>query len=342
VDTVYFPYRSGTHLVLLHVIAHSGAWVKHGLNVEYEKYISSSRSHDAVLKGEVEFIGGNHVSTYGHRARGDQWVYLGQTVNKVNHRLVVRQDAGIDSVADLRFKKVITRGSHPGLNDWLFLKQRGLDADRSDVEIVNQIRHRKGSMDPAVLADPEGWTLPPLWQVVKEGEADAAFLTPPGSLFAEQAGLKVIDVEPLPMIWFTTVSSSLKFVTQHPEIVERFLKGMIEGIHFFKTRPEESIRIIQQYHTVEGKLTHEQAAATWRNLAPQLEPSLVPGLQAIANVYEEAVRQDKDALRVNPMELWDLHYVRHLADSGFVDALYGKERQAHARQGSHKGGDGAG
>ena len=28
---------------------------------------------------------------------------------------------------------------------------------------------------------------------------------------------------------------------------------------------------------------------------------------AIENVYEEAVREDKDAGRVNPMALWDLH-----------------------------------
>jgi ABC-type nitrate/sulfonate/bicarbonate transport system substrate-binding protein len=321
-DTVYFPYRSGTHLVLLHVIGESGSWEKHGLRVEYRKYISSSRSHDAVLKGEVEFIGGNHVSTYAHRARGDQWVYLGQTVNRVNHRLVVRRESGIDAVGDLRGRKVVTRGSHPGLNDWLFLKQHGLDADRDEVQIVNQIHHRKGSMDPATLADPEGWTLPALWEVVKSGEADATFLTPPGSLFAEQAGLKVIDIEPLPMIWFTTVSSSLKFVEQHPELVEKFLKGMIEGIHFFKTRPEESIRIIQEHHTLEGKMTHEQARATWRNLAPLLEPKLFPSLQAIGNVYEEAIRQDKDALRINPMELWDLHYIRHLDDVGFVTDLY--------------------
>lgn len=308
--------------MLLHVIAHSGSWEKHGLRVEYNKHIGSSRSHDAILKGEVEFVGGNHVSTYAHRARGDKWVYLGQTVNRVHHKLVVRRDSGIDCIGDLRLRKVITRGSHPGLNDWLYLKQHGLDADRDEVEIVNQIRHKRGSMDPAALADPEGWTLPPLWQVVKNGEADAAFLTPPASLFAEQAGLKVIDIEPLPMIWFTTISSSLDFVQKHPELVEKFLKGMIEGIHFFKTRAEESINIIQEYHTLEGKMSREQAITTWRNLAPLLEPKLLPSLRAIENVYEEAIKQDKDALRINPMELWDLHYLRRLDDMGFVESLY--------------------
>ena len=51
-----------------------------------------------VPSGEVAFVGGNHVSTYGHRARGDSWVYLGQTVNQVNHQLVVRPNSGINGL----------------------------------------------------------------------------------------------------------------------------------------------------------------------------------------------------------------------------------------------------
>lgn len=321
-DTIHFPYRSGTHLVLLHVIGQSGSWEKHGLRVEYNQYINSSRSHEAINNGDVEFVGGNHVSTYAKRARGDKWVYLGQTINKQMRKLVVREDSGIDAIGDLRGRKVITRGSHPFLDDWLCMKQRGLDADRDEVELVNQIKHEKGSMDPASKHDPEGWTLPPLWQVVKDGGADAAFLMPPVTLFAEQAGLKVIDIEPLPMIYFTTISSSLPFVEKHPDIVDRFLKGVIEGIHFFKTRPQESIKIIQEYHTLEGKMTWEQAATTWRHMAPLLEANLFPSMKAISNVYDEAIHKDKDALRVNPMELWDLHYIRHLADSGFTESLY--------------------
>src|SRR5207248_9801001 len=89
----------------------------------------------------------------------------------------------------------------------------------------------------------------PTWHWVRDGVVDAALLGPPASLFAKAAGLKVIDIEPLPMIQFTTVSSSLGFVEKHPDIVERFLKGLIEGIHFFKTRPEQAIRIIKERRT---------------------------------------------------------------------------------------------
>jgi hypothetical protein len=49
-------------------------------------------------------------------------------------------------------------------------------------------------------------------------------------------------------------------------------------------------------------------------------------MAAIANVYEEAKRHDADAEKVNPMELWDLHHIRRIADSGFVDQLYGRKQ----------------
>jgi ABC-type nitrate/sulfonate/bicarbonate transport system substrate-binding protein len=326
-DKISFPYRASTHLNLLHVISESGAWAKQGLDVNYDFQISKTDAHRAVKSGEVEFVGGNHISTYGHRARGDSWVYLGQTLNSVTPKLVVRPDSGINGVADLAGKKVGTRGNHPGLNDWLLLKQRGLDVDRDDVELGNKV----AGLESAEAAEQTAGApteaakrkRTPVWKWVRDGHVDAALLLAPSHLFAADAGLKVIDIEPLPMIWFTTISSSLPFVEKHPDIVVRFLKGMIEGIHFFKTQPEQSIEVIQRRYDREGPLNRLQATYIYQQLAPILEPKLYPSMAAIANVYEEAKRSDADAKKINPMELWDLHHIRHLDDSGFVDGLYG-------------------
>jgi ABC-type nitrate/sulfonate/bicarbonate transport system substrate-binding protein len=329
IGKVSFPYRASTHLNLLHVISESGAWAKHGLDVNYDFQISKTDAHRAVASGEVEFVGGNHISTYGHRARGDKWVYLGQTLNAVHPKLVVRPDSGISGIADLRGRKVGTRGHHPGLNDWLLLKQRGLDVDRDEVELVRKVdgletAEAAEQLEGAAAAAAKTQKRAPLWQWVRDGKVDAALLLAPAHLFAADAGLKVIDIEPLPMIWFTTISSSLPFVERHPEIVERFLKGLIEGVHFFKTQPEQSISIIERRYNKEGQLSHAQATYIYHQLAPLLAPKLYPTMAAVANVYEEAKREDADAGRINPMELWDLHHIRRLDDTGFIDGLYGK------------------
>jgi len=336
IDKISFPYRASSHLTLLHVISESGAWAKHGLDVNYDFQITKGDAHRLVASGEIEFVGGNHISTYGHRARGDKWVYLGQTLNAVDPKLVVRPESGINGIADLHGKRIGTRGHHPGLNDWLLLKQRGLDVDREDIELVRELpdmvsTEAAAQLEGAAAEAAKTKKRAPVWQWVRDGKVDAALLMAPSHLFAADAGLKVIDIEPLPMIWFTTISSSLPFVEKHPDIVERFLKGVIEGIHFLKTEPEKSIDIIQQRYTKEGQLNRAQATWIYQNLAPKLEPRLYPSMAAIANVYEEAKREDADAKRINPMELWDLHHIRRLDDIGFIDALYG-ERRAEPKQ----------
>ena len=75
-EKINFPYRSESHLPFLHVVGQSGSWEKHGLQVDYDKYISSEDAHNNVANGSVEFVGGNHLSPYSRRPKGDRWVYL--------------------------------------------------------------------------------------------------------------------------------------------------------------------------------------------------------------------------------------------------------------------------
>ena len=99
-------------------------------------------------------------------------------------------------------------------------------------------------------------------------------------------------------------------------------------------RPDESeaspnecalwIKTLFEEAKVIGQLNHAQATYMWQTIAPLLAPKLYPSLQAIANVYEESVRQDKDALKVNPMELWNTQHVRRIDDSGFIADLYAR------------------
>jgi ABC-type nitrate/sulfonate/bicarbonate transport system substrate-binding protein len=300
-DKIHFPYRSDSHLPFLHVIGKSGSWAKHGLDVEYDYFISSEDAHNNVANGSVEFVGGNHLSPYIRRPKGDRWVYLGQSVSLLNHRMVVRPDSGISRVADLRGKVVASKGQHPGLNTWLFLKQNGLEGEC-------QLERFRGET--------------PHWEFVRDGKADAAFVTPPADIFARRAGMKIIDVEFLPMVWFTTVSTSLAFVEKHPDIADKFLKGMCEGIAYFKTHRTESIKIIKDNYKEEGDLDDEAATYLYDELKAILQAKPYASIQAISNVYEAAKHQDNAAEKIDPLSIWDFHFLRRIDDSGFIDNLY--------------------
>jgi hypothetical protein len=45
----------------------------------------------------------------------------------------------------------------------------------------------------------------------------------------------------------------------------------------------------------------------------------------IQNVNELDVAKDPNMARVAPLEPWDLHYLREIDDSGFIEALYARE-----------------
>ncbi len=308
----------------MHVVNECGAWERHGLDVDYDKGINRDEAHILVPTGEVEFVSGNHVSTYAAQARGDTWAYLGQTVSKNNISLVTRPDIGIETLEDVRKRKFGSRGRHPGLNTWLYLKQHGLDPDTDQVEIVREER----------VELPDGTfklNRKSLMEMVKDGDVDACFMTLPNKEFAQRDGLKVIDLVPQDMVFFMTVSSSMKLVAERPELIERMLKGVIEGIAFFKTEREKTIQIIMDKHKKEGDLDRETAELLYDDFAPILEPKLYPGLSAIGNVYQEALKQDEkngDAAKIHPLALWDFHFLREIDDSGFIDDLY-KDHPEH-------------
>jgi ABC-type nitrate/sulfonate/bicarbonate transport system substrate-binding protein len=317
-DHIQYPYRSTSHLVLMHVINESGAWERNNLKVDFDKIISRSDAHELVPKGEVEFVSGNHVSTYAARARGDTWTYLGQTVSRNNLTLITRPDTGIEKMQDLRKRKFGSRGRHPGLNTWLYLKQAGLNPDKDEVEIVTEQRTEETSGAKKVQGKS-------LLNMVAEGDVDACFVNEPRREFARRMGLKLIDIPSQPMVFFMTVSTSMKMVEEKPDVCQRVLKSVLEGIAYFKTNREESIKIIQQRHKKEGDLDRAAAEKVYDDLAPRLEPKLYPGLDAINNVYQEALKQDEkngDAKRIHPLALWDFHLLREIDDTGFINNLY--------------------
>jgi ABC-type nitrate/sulfonate/bicarbonate transport system substrate-binding protein len=317
-DHIHFPYRSSSHLALMHVINESGAWERNGLSVEFDKIISRGDAHDLVPTGQVEFVSGNHVSTYAARAKGDTWEYLGQTVSKNNLFLITRPDSGINKLEDVRKRKFGNRGRHPGLNTWLYLKQAGLDPDKDQVELITEVREEDASGAKKVKGKS-------LIDMVKDGDVDAAFVNQPRTEQARRLGLKIIEIPAQDMIFFMTISSSAKMVTERPDVVKRVLKSVLEGIAYFKINRHETIKILMAKHKKEGDLDQAMAALVYDDLAPRLEPRLYPSLGAVYNVYQEALKQDEkngDAAKIHPLALWNMNFLREIDDSGFINNLY--------------------
>jgi ABC-type nitrate/sulfonate/bicarbonate transport system substrate-binding protein len=127
------------------------------------------------------------------------------------------------------------------------------------------------------------------------------------------------------MIFFMTISTSMRLVREQPDMVKRVLKSVLEGIAYFKMHRDETIKILMEKHKREGDLDLDTATRLYDDIAPRLEPKLYPSLAAIYNVYQEALKQDEangDARKIHPLALWDMHLLREIDDSGFINGLY--------------------
>lgn len=301
-------YRSNSHAPLWLVADKSGCWQKNGLDVDTSPQLVREKAVEALKSGHVDLISGNHHNLYVRNANnGEDFVHLAQATNNwTENKLVVMP--GIRSVQDLKGKRIAADKltSHAGLNIWLFLKQEGLDVDRGDVELVEM----RGSSEDR-------------WKKVVSGDFAGTFVTIPHDARAARAGAHVISVRPMPMVRGVTLTTTMSFVKSHPEEIRLLTRGFVDSIHFFLTRRQETLEILKEHATPILKLQSDEEVETlYDEWAQSLERKPYPALEAISNVFALAVRRNPEIAGLNPLSLWDTHFVRELDDSGYIDRLY--------------------
>jgi len=301
-------YRSNSHAPFWLVAEKSGVWEKNGLSVDTSPQLAREKAVEALKNGHVDLISGNHHNLYVRNAKnGEDFVHLAQATNNWTENKLVVTD-GIGSVQDLRGRKIVADKltSHAGLNIWLFLRQEGLDVDRGDVELVEL----RGATEER-------------WRRVLKGEFAATFVTLPHDARAAKAGARVIFVRAMPMIRGVTLTTTMSFVRSHEEEMGLLVRGFADAIHFFITQKEQTLEILKEYASpILHMESDDEVERLYEEWAQSLERKPYPALDAVANVFQLAVRRNPEIAGFNPLALWNTHYVRALDDSGYIDRLY--------------------
>jgi ABC-type nitrate/sulfonate/bicarbonate transport system substrate-binding protein len=300
-------YRSHSHLPIWEVMDKAGMWDRVGLKVSFEFCDSSSAAEKALFDGSVDFVSGNHISPYLLVRRGKPIVSLTSPSNSVNDKLVARFP--IKQVSELRDKRIgdttlvdsIGGYHHPRGNHMLYVMRGGLRLD--EVEFVELTESNKEFQAIQL-------------EVVKSGKVDAIFVTGNTDKF-EQAGLHVLSLDQLPMINGPTLTSTLTTLQKKAGLAERLVKAQVMGIHFARTRRGETEDILEQLR----RRMPEAKNVAYRSVA-KLLPKPYPDHEGVANAYKLCCLKSPETEEVSPMALWDLHYLRELDNSGFIDALY--------------------
>jgi ABC-type nitrate/sulfonate/bicarbonate transport system substrate-binding protein len=300
-------YRSHSHLPIWEVMAKAAIWERVGLRVTFEFCDSSSAAEKALFDGSVDFVSGNHISPYLLVRRGKPIVSLTSPSNNVNDKLVARFP--IKQVSELRGKRIgdttlvdsIGGYHHPRGNHMLYVMRAGLKLDEVEWVELSESNNEFKAMQMDVL---------------KNGKVDAIFVTGNTDKF-EQAGLHALALDRLPMINGPTLTSTLTTLQSKEGLAERLVKAQLMGIHFARTRRGETESILEGLR----QRVPEAKNVAYRSVA-KLLPKPYPDHEGVANAYKLCCLKSPETEEMSPMALWDLHYLRELDNSGFIDALY--------------------
>lgn len=302
-----------SHLPLLTIFKESGVTKKYGFEIDLEivgsaKAPTMAHRTKLILAGEIDFVSGLHHETYRERSKGNRkLVYLAQTQNRWDDRLVGPK--GIASVDELRGQRIVCHSKAPCVTGNLkaILKQMGFRDNEIHIDAIESMTGNLTRYADDVVA----------------GKAAAALVDMPFDLYAENKGLKIIALPERPVIHNTTILTTTDYIRENRDNVIAFLKALIDAIHFFKTNPDEVADILQKNlskrYTLTDRAYYVHLQKEWAKLL-LAKPYPLPA--AIQNVFDLDVGHDPKMRTISPMEPWDLHYLREIDDSGFIDQLY--------------------
>lgn len=313
-ETKYDPieingyFRSHTHLPLWEVLDKAGIWKQVGITVNFTYCDSSSEAEAAIFEGRVDLISGNHISPYGLVAKGKPIVSLASPTNGVSDRLVSREP--VSSVADIRGKRVVDTPvldsgggyNHIRGNHMLYVLDAGLEL--SDVRWV-EVTDRMSSEFRTTQ-----------FEAMKRGEGDVTFVTG-GTEKYEKEGFHVLALPRLPMINGPTLTTTITALNKYDRFGERLVLAQVLGIHYARTRREETEKLLEGL-----KQREPEAGSVSYNSVAKLLAKPYPDHRAVANAYRLCCMKAPETKEVSPLALWDLHYLRQLDNSGFIDRLY--------------------
>ena len=241
--------------------------------------------------------------------RGADMVSVGCTINVLAYELVVLDS--IKSAEDLKGKSIgISRfGSVSDVAARELLKGLGL-RPQEDVKIlqVGGASERAAGFSRGVIA---GFPSPP-------GNVNLIPGGLPHRVLADMADLK--KPYPLPFICAVTTKS---YLAKNRSVVRRVMMALIEASHYFKTNKEGAQKIIAKYLRGANKAYLDTSYDSTVKIIERVPYTTREGMKI---QLDDALKQAPGS-KVTVDSLIDDSIVRELEKEGFIDRVYGRNRQ---------------
>jgi hypothetical protein len=225
-------------------------------------------------------------------------------VGATDDQLVV--GAGTTRIDDLRGKAIAVRDRGRPYAIAMQLRQLGLE----------------GSVELVTVSDDDvgRWAQ---WKTVLSGQCAATFIPCLSIAPAVEAGLRVLEVSPLPYIGHFAHACATDYAASHDDLMVRYVKSAIHATCLLKLRRNAALEIVSDEPARLMRLQDNRAELERQVtcIATTLQTRPYPTPAALANTHEIACAEYPGSAGINPLTLWDLHWVKQLDDEGFIDTL---------------------
>jgi ABC-type nitrate/sulfonate/bicarbonate transport system substrate-binding protein len=160
-----------------------------------------------------------------------------------------------------------------------------------------------------------------IYAALASGEIDAGAL-PVDLRFAGQVryGWNAFPMDSFdgPSIFATT----RKLIASSRELVMNVMRGFVETIHLFKTRPDVVVPLLQRYVKIEDPKAAEELHAFHVPVFQSVPRPAFPRMQALRDFL---VTKYPSAMSLQETDIADSSFVDELERDGFIDRLYAAE-----------------
>lgn len=282
-----------------------GLFAKYGVDLEPIYMGGGMNSLAAVTSNSVQFLSAGSTATISARLGGVDVTMLTVQSNKLDYTVFAHPD--IKGPLDLKGK--IVTGTRPGASAdsalRLYLRRTGLEPDK-DVVFIAVGDSQQGRLN-----------------ALHRGSVAATVLAPPYSGMAKTLGLRELaDLRKTDIEYAgTSIAGMGPYIRSHSPLVENFLKGYIESLHFFRTQREKTLAGIMKFLKMNDRARAEEGYEYYVDLMPQMP---YPSAQGVRAVLQFLAPKQPKAATANPEEFYDMSFLKKIESSGFIKSLDGR------------------
>jgi len=261
ITVAWSPFESGT---LLWVADDQNIFSRNGLDADLRKYDTGVGSLNGVLDGEADItVGVTEFPMVRSAFTKSSARIIGAAAKIEQQYLVGRKDRGIEKVSDLRGKRI---GTTLGTIAEFYLG-RFLEVNDINLQDITEVD----------LKTPAEWE-----NAVAEGVVDAIVTAQPyADLASHRLGSNAVvwPVQGSQSIYGLIVSSE-EWITENPELVNRFLKSLAQAEDYVISHPAEAKAIMQKRLSVDASFA--ESAWSRDQFSLSLDQSLIAAMEGQA------------------------------------------------------------